>query len=260
MNKITKAIIAGAVIVGIGIAILLVTGFATGWKFGDSANWEMKTYECDTHVDDIKLDFSADSLTVQFYDGDKIKVEYPESKRVTMQFNVAAQTLKISSVVRFHVNFLWFNKIPTTKMYIPRDWKLNYNIEVNAGALYFSDGGSYGNVKIRLSAGAIDLTNVTCSDFKLDMSAGAINIGNLTCNKFVSDISAGSLNVKGLQCGDIDLDLSAGSAKIKVVGYKYDYTILTNISAGSCNVGSQSGGNKRLTVDVSAGSVTVDFD
>ena len=92
------------------------------------------------------------------------------------------------------------------------------------------------------------------------MSAGAVNLSQIVTNSFAADLSAGALNVKGLKCDNIDLDLSAGSAKLGIVGKKSDYTIRVDKSAGSCNVSSQTGGSKRLSVDISAGSATINFD
>ena len=260
MSRTVKAVIAGAVIFGVGVVILLVTGLATGFKFDDGGNWEMKSYTCEQQVNTVKLDFSADALEVMFYDGDEIKVEYPERKNITTQCSVHDGTLTVSSEVHFRVRIWWFNKIPTTKIYIPKSMQLNYKIEVDAGALNFGEGGSYGNVSIRLNAGAINMGDVTCGDFRLELNAGAINFSKLVCDKFDSDVSAGALNVKSLQCDDVKLDVSAGSAKLGIVGAKSDYTIHVDKSAGSCNVSSQSGGSKRLRVDISAGSVSINFD
>ena len=261
MSKTVKVlIITGAVLVCIGIIVVLAIGFTNGWQFS-TAKAEYKTYETEmgAEITDIDLDFSAGTLKVEFYDGEVIKVEYPENKQFTTQFKLTNHTLKISNVIHWHVRFLWFNKIPETRVYIPRDLTLGCKMNVSAGVVSFTSG-SFANLDIDISAGSITMDNVTCNNFDLEMSAGSVNVSQVRCNMFSADLSAGSLHVKRLECDDIDVDLSAGSATLNIAGSKSDYTIRTDVSAGSCNVGSQSGGSKRLTVDISAGSVSINFD
>ena len=260
MKGVKAALITGSILICIGIIVVVAVGFSSGWNFAKT-KWDSAVYESQlgTEISAIDLEFSAGSLKVEFYDGDVIRVEYPESKRVTTEFKVTGQTLKISTVVHWHMQFLWFNKIPETKMFIPQNMQLKFNVEINAGAIELGTG-AFDNISIEMNAGAINMGSVNCNTFDLKMSAGAVNVSQIVSNKFKADISAGALNVKGLQCDNIDLDLSAGSAKLGIVGKKSDYTILTDVSAGSCNVSSQTGGSKRLNIDVSAGSVNISFE
>ena len=261
MSKSLKVmLIIGAVLIGIGIIVVLAVGFSSGWQFS-TANAEYKTYETEVgaEITDIDLDFSAGTLKVEFYDGDVIKVEYPETKQITTECKVTGKTLKIKSIVHWHVQFWGFNKIPPTRIYIPQNTVLGLKMDVSAGSISFG-AGAFSDVDIKISAGAITMGSVKCDDFNLKMSAGAVDVSQIQCNRFKADLSAGALNVKGLNCDNIGLDVSAGAADLSIAGKKSDYTIQTDVSAGSCNVRSQSGGSKRLTVDVSAGSVDVSFE
>ena len=259
-KSLKKMLITGAVLVVIGIIIILAVGFSSGWQFS-FANAEYKTYETDAgaEITDIDLDFSAGTLEISFYDGDVIKVEYPETKQITTECKVTGKTLKINTVLHWHVQFLWFNRIPATKVYIPQNMHLGLKMNVSAGSVSIN-AGEFTDINIKISAGSISMGDTICNSFDLDMSAGAVDVSKITSNSFNADLSAGALNVKGLKCDSIDLDLSAGSVKINVAGKRSDYTIRTDVSAGSCNVSNQSGGSKRLTVDVSAGSATINFD
>lgn len=279
MSTTVKVIIAGAVIIGIGMLILIVSGFATGWSFNLDANWETKTYECDGPISNVDLEFSAGTLKVEFYDGDVIKVEYPENNKFTTNFSVSGQTLNMAtSQVRWNVTFWGINKIPATKMFIPQNMQIGWKIKVNAGSVSFESGtyndvdikvnagslsfgdSTFGNVKVQMNAGSTNMEGVNCSNFDVDLNAGSFNVSRIVCDHFDAEISAGVLNAKGLKCDDIAVDLSAGSANLKIAGEKSDYTIKTDVSAGSCSVRSQSGGSKRLKVHVSAGSANISFE
>lgn len=242
MSKAVKiTLIVGAIFICIGLILVFSTGFSTGWKFLN-VEWEMKVYECekDAEIDDIDLDFSAGMLKVVFYEGDVIQVRYPKCEQVNTQFSVKNKTLKVTPVVNWHIQFMWFNKVPTTTVFIPNGMQLGLKLNVSAGMVTI-DEGTFKKVDVKMSAGVLEMGDVDCGSFTVDMSAG-------------------SINVKKLACDDIDLDLSAGSANIGVVGAKYEYSIKTSVSAGSCNVKNQSGSTvKKLSVDMSAGSVKITF-
>ena len=261
MSKAVKIpLIVGAIMIGVGIIIVLAVGFSSGWNY-KAANWEEKVYQCEesNNINELDIDFPAGALKVEFYDGEKIKVEYSESEQITTEFKVTDGKLKISSIVHWHVQFLWFNKIPETRIYIPQNMILGLNMDIDAGTVKVGDG-AFANIYIKMSAGTLDMNNVLCNSFDLNMSAGTLKISQIQCGTFKSDLSAGKLSVDSLNCGDIDVDISAGNVTLNVAGNKSDYTIRTNVSAGKCNVSNQSGGDKKLTVDVSAGKVTVNFD
>lgn len=261
MSKSIKvALILGAILIGIGLIIVLSAGFASGWHISE-IEWESNVYtsESDAQITDIDLEFSAGTLKVEFYDGDVIRVEYPHNRRFTTTFSVSGGTLHIETTpIRWFGGIMWYDKIPQTKMYIPQNMILGLKLKINAGTVSFG-AGTFGNVNVKLNAGSMSMEYVKCNKFDVEIGAGTLNAKHVVSNSFKADLSAGSLNVTALQCADIDLDLSAGSTKIGIVGKKSDYTIRTNVSAGSCNVSNQNGDSKRLTVDVSAGSVIVEF-
>lgn len=263
MKKSVKVlVILGSILICIGLIVVISVGFANGWSFA-TIKWENEVYESqrNTKITDIVLEFSGDALTIEPYDGETVQVVYPKSDLITTEFKLVDEKLKITSTVNWYVGFMWFNRIPTTKVYIPEKLTLNYNIEVNAGALTIDEGLKYGNFKLQLNAGAINAKDITCSEFNIDMNAGAVSIDKLACVKFTANISAGAFETKSLKSDTIKFNLSAGSANVKIADKKSDYVIKTHVSAGSCNITDQSAiSYKTLVVDVSAGSVNVFFD
>ena len=246
------AILSGVIIVGIN-----------GWEIVTKVNWESKTYECYDTITDIDLEFSAGQLQIERYDGDTIKAEYSYCDKFTTEFSVTGTRLSIHTTsLRWFNTFLWFNKIPTTTLYIPNGLAPNLDVEVNAGHVTISQG-AYGNVHVELNAGAIMVDEMQCSNCSIEVNAGALSVKALSCSKLISNVSAGSLNVNGLTCDIILLEVSAGSANLTVLGNKEDYTIVREVSAGSCNVSNQVGKCdpfKHISVEVSAGSANILFE
>ena len=261
-STVVKTIIAGAIIMGIGLGILILAGALNGWNFTVNADWEKQKYEYSETVTDVDIDFSAGSLQLEFFDGEQIEVEYYTCDKFTTEFNVVDGTLHVStSSVRWYHSFLWFHKIPETKMYIPRSWQLNFDVVINAGAVTFGEGGNYGDVKVELNAGSITMLNVNCQVCSLEVNAGAMDLTGLTCNKLTCEVNAGAVNVQQLKCNSIGIEVSAGSANVGIAGQKSEYTIKVRKSAGSCNVTNQTGtdASKSIDIGVSAGSANVTF-
>ena len=261
MNKTVKVtLIVGAIIVGIGLIVAVIAGFAGGWNFV-STEWNKKVYEAQpsNEITDIDVDFAAGSLEIGFYEGSVIKVEYPENSQISTEFSVVHNTLKMYSVVRWHVQFGWFNKIPTTKVYIPNDMQPVLRLKVDAGTVTVK-AGSYKSVDLRMNAGTLKMDNVDCSAIKIQLDAGTINLSKIECQLFSAVLNAGTLKVTHLKCNDVKLALSAGTARVGIDGKKSDYTIWTDVSAGSCNVKNQNGTiYYNLNVVVSAGSAKITF-
>ncbi|MDE5755887.1 MAG: DUF4097 domain-containing protein [Clostridia bacterium] len=280
MKGFIKMIIAGSVILGIGIVVLVFALGLNHWQLDE--DYEMKDYECAEENTTLDIDFSAGTLDINYYDGDKIKIEYPESETWTASISEVNGTLSFATEHKRKWNNFsnWFSKIPTTKIWIPQGDIMNVDLNMNAGTVKLADGG-YGNLDITMNAGTFSTGEVDCKKLsvklnagtisaqKIDsveeasikMNAGSINIHYLVCPSIVSKLSAGSLNISKLQTASVDVNLSAGSVKLVMTGAKSDYDIDVDKSAGSCNISNQRG-TKGMSIKagISAGSLTVKFE
>ena len=264
MKGIGKAIGAGIAVIIVGVIVFVVALGLNGWKLEDVGNYEIKTYECETAITEIKLDFALGTLKTRFYDGDKIKIEYPENDKLTTTVTESNGTLTASANTSKHwwLNFgTWFRKIPTTVISIPQNSVVGFDIQINRGTVDVAEG-TYGNVKIELNAGTLNFGKTICDSLNCTVSAGTLKVTGVTCDKVICDISAGTVNLSNVLCDDIKVDISAGTANIGIKGNKSEYNIDADVSAGSCNVKSQNGSDagKRVTVDVSAGSANINFN
>lgn len=262
MKGMVKAIITGCVFIGIGIVVLLLALGLNGWSF--TPNYEMTDYTAETtEIATVELQFNAGKLKTEFYDGEYITVKYPKIENFKTNIIVENGAFKFSGPNKLHwYSFpLGWGKLPETTIKLPKSSTFNLDLQVNAGAVDIAQG-TYGTVKIQLNAGAITVNGETeCSAFNCTVNAGSATIDNMNCSGlFDCNVNAGSITVKNLICDNIVTEVNAGSLKLKIDGKKADYTITVDKSAGSCDVVNQTGtGGKTLKVDVSAGSVTVEF-
>lgn len=267
MSKRLKAtLIAGSIIIAIGLILVAFAGLIPGLKL-KSLNWTYKEYttSADEEITDIDLQFYAGKLTVEYYNEKEIKLMYYESSEYTINCYVSKGTLHISTSQLRWTNFLWSDKIPEMRMYLPQSISvekkpLDLKLQVNSGSVTFT-AGAFGNVEVELNAGAIILNNMYCDNFKGEIHAGILSMSRVLCNQYTANVSAGVLDTSRLECGEINIDVSVGSANIGIKGRQSDYSIWTTVSAGNCNVQKQNGKTlQSLKVTVSAGSVKVNFD
>ena len=149
MNKIGKAIAAGVAIIIIGAIIMVVALGLNDWKIDDS--YEMKAYDAENVVTSIKLDFAVGRIQTRFYDGERVKVEYPENRFLSTACSEANGELTVKTTSKFR----WFNfgslfrPIPEAVISVPKGLALNLDFTVNAGTVDIAEG-SYGEIKISI--------------------------------------------------------------------------------------------------------------
>ncbi len=280
MKTFVKFLIAGGIILCIGVIIMLCGLAANGWKWGVNEEFEQKEYVAENTVTAYNISIAAGTVKVEFTDGDAVSVSYPESKH--FGYDITEENGRLTVAYNKRVNFFfgWFMpiNIPDTVIKVPYGVS-DFDIKINAGKLVLSDG-TYGKIDVELNAGKFEsgaivctgfdfglnagtanLTSVGCSTLDINVNAGTITVGKAVCNRLFVDVNAGSANLSGVKCSDISVDVAAGSANLAVDGVKSEYNISIERSAGSCNVSAQPGTDpsKRLKVDVSAGSATVTF-
>ncbi|MDE7208486.1 MAG: DUF4097 domain-containing protein [Clostridia bacterium] len=279
MKAFIKVIIAGAAILLIGIIVLVVALGVNNWQI--DGDYEMKYYECTQQNTSLDIDFSAGTLEVNYYDGEMIKIEYPENKVLTSTISESNGTLSFATTTKRKWNvFNWFSKIPEAKIWIPQGDIMNIHLDMSAGTTKFADG-EYGDFIIGMNAGTLRIGDVTCKklavklsagtlnmkntvsaeDVSIDLNAGTLNIQSLVCPSLIGNVNAGTANISSLNTSSVDVDISAGTVKLAMVGAKSDYNISVEKSAGSCNVSNQSGATeKRIKASISAGTLNIKFE
>ena len=238
MKGIVKCVIAGAVIIGIGLAIVLGTLGVNGCSV-KKPEFTTNTYTAENDNTALKIRINAGSFKTEFYDGDKITIEYPVASVYKTEISENDGVFRYESELK-KTWFMGNLNIPDTVIKLPESVRFNLDVEVNAGTVNIA-GGEYGKVDA-------------------EVNAGTLKAEGIKCEKFIAEVHAGTMNVTKLDCADIKAEISAGSLKLDIDGAKADYNIKADVSAGSCNVSSQTVENgKSLDVDCSAGSIKVTF-
>ena len=259
MKSMVKAIIAGSCIIVLGVAILLVALGLNGWSF--KAHFDKKEFNAEQENNKIIVENSVGSMKINYYDGEKVQIFYPQSSNYTLDISENDGTVRVKSPKPKWYEFsIWWANIPETVINLPRDTEFQLDLTVNAGSLRVFEG-QYSKVSLTVNAGSLNARGVKCDTFSAEVNAGSMQINNIECTtSFDGEVNAGSMNAKYVISPKIKADVSAGSLNMTIKGSKSEYNISARVSAGSSNISNQTGTtDKSLTAVVSAGSLNVSF-
>lgn len=258
MKKVmTVFLVIGIIAVIIGI-VLVIVGGTLGNR---NVNYTDEIFRSESAVERLELDVAAGSASVEFYEGDCVEISYQAHPRYGFTASQSGSTVKLGHSRGGWFNWGWGRKAPVATVKLPHTLAVDLDIDISAGSVKVQSG-EFRKLTIDVSAGELTLGEAVCSTAKCHVSAGSVKIEGLACSTTDCHVSAGSLKLSNVSCPVVDLDVSAGSIKIGMLGNKEEYTILVDKSAGSCNVSSQQGtdADKKIDIDVSAGSIEVNFN
>ncbi|MDE7158888.1 MAG: DUF4097 domain-containing protein [Clostridiales bacterium] len=259
MNHVIRAIIVGSVIIGIGVAVLLVALGLNDWSFSPHFTTEEFSSEEENTALEIKLD--AGKLKVEYHDEENIQISYPVASGYLTTISESGGKLTLEGNKRRWYAFHWGVDFPETVVKIPKDKISEVTVNLNAGMVELPDG-SFDKVTVKLNAGTCNVGSVTeCKQFDVRLNAGALNVSGVISEKFSCHVNAGSAKIQKIESYESEIKLNAGTANLGFVGSAEDYNATVNVSAGSCNgLSDRTGGDKTITVKVNAGSVNVSFE
>lgn len=259
MKSMIRAIIAGSCIITLGIIILLIALGLNGWTL--KAHFSREEFNAEQENNKIIVDKSVGSMKINYYEGDKVQIFYPEAKNYKVSVSEKDGTVRVSNPgPKWYEFSIWWSDIPETVINLPMGTEFELDLTVNAGSLKLYEG-QYSKVSLTVNAGTLNATGVKCETFSATVNAGSMQINSLECtSSFDGEVNAGSLNAKNVISPKITADVSAGSLNMSIIGKKEEYNIKVHVSAGSSNLQSQNVvSDKSLTAEVSAGSLNITF-
>lgn len=244
MSKVTKIalILIGAGILLCGLAIFMVRGVWT--EFNSKGNDTVeKTYESKAGITKIVLDESANDIIVKSDDTDIVTIEYYDDPNAPVY-----EIEEKNGELKFERNDRTVFKL--------------INIDFSQKQISVTIPKNYsGELELELTSGKMTLTDVTASDIELDNTSGSIILENVASSGNIDiDNTSGSIEFTNLSAkGDIKLDNTAGSIEGTIDGKQSDFSITSDVTAGSTNLPTTTGGKQKLEAENTAGSIEIQF-
>lgn len=262
MKSVIKALIAGAVIAAIGVIILIAGLSVNGWKF-ENIKYTMQTFTAENENTALDIRLNTGSLKTEFYDGDRIVIEYPTAERFETLVAEDEGKITFHGLHRsdWHILNLGINNVPDTVLKLPKNVLLDVSVLLDGGRVYLAGDGQFGNLKILMDAGTLQTENLVCETLVCELDAGTVKIGSAECKTLNCNLDAGIVKIDKLNCLSSVFDLDAGIVEAGFTGKQEEYTVHAEVSAGSCNLNNQSGTTeKKIEVNLDAGTVKCKFD
>ncbi|MGN0817911.1 MAG: DUF4097 family beta strand repeat-containing protein [Candidatus Coproplasma sp.] len=258
MKRMAKWIIAGIVIIIIGVAVLLLGLAANGWHW--TAEFEERTFTSEGEITAMDIAASVGKVRVEYTDGENAEIIYPASQSFGYSVRQTGGTIILSFEKKWYSAFSFGWDIPETVVKIPRGIVPSAKFSVSAGTLTLTDC-EFSDFEAEVSAGTFSAGKITCENANCKISAGSLVIGGFDCKALNVKVSAGSAKISRTICPDVKVNVSAGSAAVILAGKQNDYNVTADVSAGSCNLSSQyyEGAVKTIYANVSAGSAAITF-
>lgn len=266
----------GVMFVSYGIAALVFFSFGNfsftkNNKFGGHGLFVLASNTYDYHASkSMNLD-GIDEISIDFYSGDikfdnegtnsvKVKVdgEITSSsayKKPELKCYKEGKTLYVE-LVKKHSGFLLnYSSNITANISIPTSYKNSLKVLCSAGDINIS-GYELKNLDCNLSAGKLQMQNMSVDTFKYKNSAGNLNADNLKTKSSNFRASAGKIQITKFT-GDIEGSNSAGNTDIEYD--KFNNNVDFSASAGRTKLTLPNDSQFKLDAQASAGSIKTDF-
>lgn len=290
MKRVKRIIILLLVITGLYLAYHQVTNLGL---FGMSNKKQEASISKNTKF--IEIDVSGAKTMIIPEERSNLKAVYNGKQKL----NVSEQgdTVEVSLKGKWFHWFNWdmFKKKNTLKIYIPKNYDQNMDIEMHSGSLSFSgESQKYpmelNELTVDIGSGNTNLQNLSVKDLNFDVSSGNVNINSLKSKTGTFDVSSGNFEMKHYT-GAIDAEISSGKMDIQMdtltdsinidvssgmVGLdlpnQADFTLNGNINSGhiSCDLplknkkqnkdmiqGTHGNGKHPIELDISSGKIRI---
>ncbi|WP_335569053.1 LiaG family protein [Neobacillus vireti] len=154
-------------------------------------------------------------------------------------------------------NWFSFSGKRQLKVYIPKDFNRNMNIQIGSGSLDFSGKSMKLNkLSLDIGSGNVNLDQLEVDEFTHDGSSGNVEIDTLTTKTGTFDLSSGNLDIKHYT-GSLNADVSSG--KFSVQMDKLNDSIDIDLSSGNVNLDLPDNADFTLNGNVSSGNISSEF-
>ena len=215
--------------------------------------------------ENIKVDTSACDVRVSY--GDEFSWNYQGDSSLKPEIKLDGNTLIVSEESGVHFHWGDWDVDCKTTITVPEGTVLKgIEVDSSAGNFLMKDI-SVGKIKAELSAGNVQLKNITADAADFDLSAGNFNIDDSNVKVIKCECSAGNAEFRDITFEKLGADMSAGNLQIKSAVNLDDAQIEADstdlhIQDKRIHDGSfeQDGNNNiKVIIDCSAGSASLEW-
>lgn len=259
MSKATKiCLITASALVILGLAIFVSAMTLNGWNFDKltTVKFETNTYVITESFSNISVNSDDADILFAQSDDQTCKVVCKENPKVRHSVSVKSETLLIDvSDERVWYDYINITtKNPEITICLPENVYSKLVIKEHTGDIFLpgylkfdsidisaSTGDincnacAYGNIKVNLSAGSIQIANTSSGTLELAVTTGKVTVDSADCKGNITiDVSTGEVNMTNIKCTDLTSRGSTGN--IVLTGVTADEKIHLERSTGNISL------------------------
>lgn len=231
-------------------------------------------YSLTKDIVNICIDADVYAVAVHNIKGDDVTVDYVTHNRVTVTVKESINSLTIKQEIK---GSIWSPNTLYIVIGIPESLT-DYNIvaDVDTGSLSIENSNAT-KLELDVDTGAVNVSVQNAKKVDISVDTGAVNLTgqseyvaietdtgavkvNMQVNKIFLSTDTGAINFEVTNSKTIYVESNTGAVRGKIHGDKTQYSILVDVTTGSCNVKDQIGtGSQLLEIDIDTGSARIDF-
>lgn len=165
-------------------------------------------------TEDITINSSICSLSLETYDGKDIKISYPKAAKLPVDINESPNGLEINESSRWHrprkvVTFFTLDLL--------KDFSNHFTIGVESGyriKVLVPKNQDLEEVKIHLQAGDLSISEVTAKNADIKLSVGDLELDHVAFGQGEMKLSVGDLIVTSSALTNMTYKLNLGEAEL----------------------------------------------
>lgn len=221
-NKNTSKIILLSLVGLVVIAIILGLGRAIYLKSTE----EIKSLIIEETYSKVNIDTQTEKINI-YLSSDENKALYVENKNISLEVNVANDTLFIKRIDnrKFYDQMFNFTDFKLD-LYLTKEVIESLKIDCSTGDIIIHDGFTFNNVIINNSTGNVTIESNVTNDLNIKNSTGNIKIKN--CNDVGNiniDAGTGDVELSNINCTKLDIKISTGDTKLTNVLVKNNFNM-----------------------------------
>lgn len=266
----------GVMLVSYGIAAVIFFSFGNfsfvkNNRTGKHGIFQLTSNSYDYHasksanldgIDQISIDVSCGDLKFNNDGKNSIKVKVDGEISTNSAYSKPqlkcykeGRTLYVELIRKNHVFFGYYNCDMNISVSIPASYKNDLKVVDSAGDVNIN-GYELKNLDCNLSAGKLQMKNISADTFTYKNSAGNLNADNLKTKISNLRASAGKIEITKFT-GDVEGSNSAGNTEIEYD--KFNNNVNFSASAGQTKLTIPKNSAFKLDAEASAGSIKSDF-
>lgn len=252
-----KWLIAAALLVIFGSAILTFAAYSVGWdlsKLG-TGNYETNTHQVNEEFGKISIKTDTADIFLAASDDEKCTVVCYEKEKLKHSVTVDDGTLTVNVIDTRK----WYDYIdigfasPKVTVFLPKSEYSSLFIDETTGDVEISGDLGFESVEISLSTGDVECYARATGAVKIATSTGNVSVENTSVGSLAVSLSTGDVHISHLECGgDVSLELSTGQVYLDEISCK---NLVSDASTGDVSLDSVIAAEK-ITIERSTGDVS----